>query len=260
MKGKVKAETVHLWSRRLMEQEAGSPDPGRRTLAAEGHRKRMTQLEQLAHQNPSTNNTLDDLDARYYREEAERLAKASGTKENAPAGSKETSNEPGQDARSLAILKKLDAPVEMSFANETPLADVLKYIRSATQSSEFPNGLPIYVDPIGLQEAEKTMESPVIIDLDGVPLRRTLSLVLKQLGLGFRVEDGMIYITSAISDDVEPLPPAIQKPTPMLIMQEKAERGEMSPPERKAFIEMLKDLQEINALLHGPKGFHRGNQ
>ena len=48
----------------------------------------------------------------------------------------------------------------MSFPNETPLEDVLKYIKQATQG---PNdaGIPIYVDPQGLQEADKTLTSPI---------------------------------------------------------------------------------------------------
>ena len=54
----------------------------------------------------------------------------------------------------------------MSFANETPLEDVLKYIKSAT-AGPHDTGIPIYVDPIGLQEAERTLNSAVQIDLEG---------------------------------------------------------------------------------------------
>ena len=43
----------------------------------------------------------------------------------------------------------------MSFENETPLEDVLKYVKQAHQGPAFPDGIPIYVDPIGLQEAEQ---------------------------------------------------------------------------------------------------------
>ena len=51
-----------------------------------------------------------------------------------------------RDPKTTPILAKLDEPISMSFANETPLEDVLKYIKSATQG---PNdtGIPIYVDP-----------------------------------------------------------------------------------------------------------------
>ena len=62
----------------------------------------------------------------------------------------------------------------MSFANETPLDDVLKYIKQATTTPTF-NGIPIYMDPVGLQEAERSINSTIQIDLEGVPLRRTSS-------------------------------------------------------------------------------------
>jgi hypothetical protein len=105
-----------------------------------------------------------------------------------------------RDPKTKSILAKLDEPISMSFPNETPLEDVLKYIKSATQG---PNdtGIPIYVDPVGLNEAEKTMTSPVTLDLEGVPLKTTLRLLLKQLGLTYTVKDGLLTITSESSED-----------------------------------------------------------
>jgi len=105
-----------------------------------------------------------------------------------------------RDPKTKSILAKLEEPVSMSFANETPLEDVLKYIKSATQG---PNdtGIPIYVDPVGLNEAEKTMASQVTLDLEGVPLKTTLRLLLKQLGLTYTVKDGLLTITSESSED-----------------------------------------------------------
>ena len=105
-----------------------------------------------------------------------------------------------RDVKTKSILAKLDEPISMSFANETPLEDVLKYIKSATQG---PNdtGIPIYVDPVGLNEAEKTLTSPVTLDLEGVPLKTTLRLLLKQLGLTYTVKSGLLTITSESSED-----------------------------------------------------------
>src|SRR4051812_30855721 len=40
---------------------------------------------------------------------------------------------------------KLQEPVSANFANETPLEDVLKYIKEATKGKD--KGIPIYVDP-----------------------------------------------------------------------------------------------------------------
>jgi hypothetical protein len=110
-----------------------------------------------------------------------------------------------------------------------------------------PRGLPIYVDPIGLQEAERSLNSTVMIDLEGVPLRRTLQLILAQLGLRYHVEDGMIYITSDSSDQL-PLPPSIRGPSPILERVEKAERGELSLEEMKQLIEVLKTRELVKKL------------
>jgi hypothetical protein len=105
-----------------------------------------------------------------------------------------------RDAKTKQILEKLDQPVPMPYANDTPLEDVLKYIKQATQGPN-DSGIPIYVDPLGLQEADKTMTSTVNIDLEGVPLKTTLRLLLKQLGLTFTVKDGFLMITSQESED-----------------------------------------------------------
>ena len=105
-----------------------------------------------------------------------------------------------RDPKTKGILAKLDEPISMNFANETPLEDVLKYIKSATHGAN-DSGIPIYVDPVGLQEAEKTITSPVTLDLEGVPLKTTLRLILKQLSLTYTVKDGLLTITSDTSSD-----------------------------------------------------------
>ena len=104
------------------------------------------------------------------------------------------------DPKTRSILAKLEQPVTMSFANETPLEEVLKYIRAMTQGPN-DNGMPIYVDPVGLNEAGKTMVSPVTLDLEGVPLKTTLRLLLKQLGLTYTVKAGLLTITAESSDN-----------------------------------------------------------
>ena len=65
-----------------------------------------------------------------------------------------------RDTKTRMILEKLEEPISMSFAEDTPLEDVLKYIKQATTTANY-QGIPIYVDPIGLQEAEKSMTSTV---------------------------------------------------------------------------------------------------
>jgi hypothetical protein len=182
------------------------------------------------------------------------LARAKETTNADPQGAKEPPakpsqaapgpfGRPGKDARSLAILAKLEEPVAMSFPNETPLEDVLKYIKQATTGSNFP-GIPIYVDPLGLQEAERSMTSTVSIDLEGVPLRRTLQLLLGQLGLVYFVDDGILCITSQDSENLG-FAPTNASPTPLQEKELKAERGELSVTEMKELVEMVKLQREL---------------
>jgi hypothetical protein len=100
------------------------------------------------------------------------------------------------DDRSQRIVAELGKLIDMSFKNETPLEDVIKYVRSSTKGPAFPDGLPIYVDPLGLQEAERSMNSTVTMDVSQVPLKTSLRLLLKQLGLTYQVKDGLLTITS----------------------------------------------------------------
>jgi len=106
-------------------------------------------------------------------------------------------------AANARIMNALDRSVPMRFPNETPLEDVLTFIKKQTAG---PDGSPIaiYVDPAGLNEAEKTLTSPVCINLEGVALKMSLRLALKQLGLVYSVQEGVLMITCESSED--PLP------------------------------------------------------
>jgi serine/threonine protein kinase len=96
------------------------------------------------------------------------------------------------------ILTKLEEPIRMEFPNETPLEEVIKHIVEATKGPNY-SGLDIHPDPLGLAEAEKTITSPVALDLEGVPLKCSLRLMLKQLGLTYFVKNGLITITGEAS-------------------------------------------------------------
>jgi hypothetical protein len=117
------------------------------------------------------------------------------------AGAVDTGPIEAQDDRSQRIATELGKLVDMPFAQETPLEDVLKHVRASTKNGTFAEGIPIYVDPVGLQEAEKTMSSPVTFNVDQVPLRTALRLMLKQLGLTYHVKDGLLSITAMYSHD-----------------------------------------------------------
>ena len=160
-----------------------------------------------------------------------------------PPATMESANDP----KSQVILAKLEEPVSMPFADETTLEDVLKYIKQATTTEKYA-GIPIYVDPIGLQEAEKSLTSTVkYMTLEGVPLRRTLQLLLKQLDLVYGVEDGLLYITSEESEDVT-LGPSMYKASPMALKIRKAERYELTVEEMKEAIEYLRTRHQLLAM------------
>jgi hypothetical protein len=113
------------------------------------------------------------------------------------------------------ILEALEQPVPMRFPDEIPLGDLVKYISKAT-STPTDAGIPIYVDPIGLQEAERSLNSTVQIDLEGLPLRTTLRLGLSQLGLKYVLEDGFLWIIS--DDSYEDLAGSPRIEDPLLII------------------------------------------
>jgi hypothetical protein len=100
-----------------------------------------------------------------------------------------------QTPQTKAVLKSLDEPIVMPFADATPLEDVVKYITQATTTATA-RGIPIVVDAIGLEETGKTLQSTIAIDLEGVPLKKTLRLVTEQLGLAYTIKDGLVVISS----------------------------------------------------------------
>ncbi|MDX2038013.1 MAG: hypothetical protein SFX72_15300 [Isosphaeraceae bacterium] len=107
-----------------------------------------------------------------------------------------------QNDRTRAITAALNDNISLAYPQETPLEDVLKFIKTHTSDKPgLPSGIPIYVDPIGLQEAERTLSSPVTIDLEGISLKTALRLILRQLDLTYTVKDGLLTITSATADD-----------------------------------------------------------
>jgi hypothetical protein len=128
---------------------------------------------------------------------------------NAAAIAADDPKDPAIAAKNKAIVAKLAEPIPLKF-KDAPLEDVLKFIKKASQGAK-DNGIPIYVDPIGLQEAEKTMKSPVSIDAKAEPLKLSLQRLLKSVGLAYTVKDGLLTITSERSLDEKPAVKAAPK-------------------------------------------------
>jgi RNA polymerase sigma factor (sigma-70 family) len=273
---KASLDRVYQASTRLLSAEQNGRGAVADQAAASAHAQRMRDLARIENENPSrTESQVSQVNA--FSAEAElwmsqasaRFStagkaaistsprQAAGGKDNSNSGDADTgtagSLQMGHDARSLLIIKKLDEPVTMKFDEETPLEEVIKHIKDSTKSSDMPGGIPIYVDPIGLSEADKTMSSTVRnMYLEGVPLRRTLQLLLTQLDLFYFVVDGMLYITSTKSQmGGAPLPPAIPVATALSAQFDKADRGELTLDEMKNLVEMLKTQKELDSIRAG---------
>lgn len=100
----------------------------------------------------------------------------------------------GANAR---ILKALEQPISFHFSMEVPLEDALRYV-STTARTDDGRPLPIYVDPIALPEADRTLQSPVSLVLEGVPLRTGLDCLLRQVNLAYEIKGGLIEVVSEI--------------------------------------------------------------
>jgi hypothetical protein len=150
--------------------------------------------------------------------------------------------DPKAEAQTQAILEALKKRIPMPFKEEIPFEEVIAYIIKESKTPALPNGIPIYVDPIGLNEADKTMQSPVSLDLEGVALRKSLKLVLDQLGLVYNVKDGLLTITSSNSEDTS---------APIMTLADKAIHGQMSLQEMNALIELFRARARVMRYLQG---------
>jgi hypothetical protein len=111
--------------------------------------------------------------------------------------------------RTEGIIDALEGPLTTTYADGAKLNNVLKDIKQRTTKNpklpKIPNGIAIYVDPIGLQEAEKSMDSPVKRPpgADAMTLGEHLRRLLEPMGLGYAIRDGFLMITAkeSIVDD-----------------------------------------------------------
>jgi len=116
-----------------------------------------------------------------------------------------------RDLRTEGVVEIIDQRLALTYADETPLEQMLKNIKlRSTGRPKLPAGIPIYVDPVGLQESGKSMISTVRRPPhdENLTLREHLNRVLAPLGLGFAVEDGFLMITSqsAVNERLHPDP------------------------------------------------------
>jgi hypothetical protein len=113
------------------------------------------------------------------------------------------------------IYDALDEPIALTYADGAPLDVVLKEIKQkTTKNPKLPRGIPIYVDPLGLQEAEKSMNSEVKRppSADRLTLGEHLECLLDFLGLAYTTKDGFLMITSKTPWDMTTSMPSEHRP------------------------------------------------
>jgi len=93
----------------------------------------------------------------------------------------------------LEIERKLDDPIAPFDFQQTPLSDVIDFLRDAT-------GINIVVDWPGLEMAGITTNTPVSLRLEGVRFRSALNLLVRQLGLTYTIRDDVLLITTPLRD------------------------------------------------------------
>jgi hypothetical protein len=72
---------------------------------------------------------------------------------------------------------------------------LLKYIKQETTKAR-PPGLPMYVNPAGLEDAKKEMEFIVTVNLKQETVREILERALGDTGLRFAATEGFLKIDS----------------------------------------------------------------
>ena len=102
--------------------------------------------------------------------------------------------EVGGGEANAPIYEALDRKVSFRLGEDATLTDFLKGVRAVEVAGG--KRLPVFVSRSGLAEAEAAMDRPVELELDDVPLKAALRLVLKDLGLAYCVRDGVVIISS----------------------------------------------------------------
>ncbi len=92
----------------------------------------------------------------------------------------------------LAIEAKLKEKVSVQF-DVTTLGEAVKYLQDRSR-------LNIVLDPKALSEEGVTVLTPVSLTAHEVPLKSVLKLLLKPLGLTYKIEDEVVLITSPQAD------------------------------------------------------------
>ena len=102
-----------------------------------------------------------------------------------------------------SIQAQLARSVPMTLSQGANLAGLLAAVSQATRGPEFPAGVPVFIDPQGMQGVGATMMSPVVVNAANAPVGNSLRAALRAMGLDYRVRDGIVTIVNP-ADAPEP--------------------------------------------------------
>jgi hypothetical protein len=100
------------------------------------------------------------------------------------------------------VVQCIDQMAILNWPDESPLGEVVEQIKMCTTGRRprvnFPAGIPIAVDPVGLERAGRSLRSPVPSPPSdpGLTLGEKLRTVLEPLGLACDVKDASLVITA----------------------------------------------------------------
>jgi len=117
------------------------------------------------------------------------VPRAVGDDDRAPSGVSDPQEERKFPSPSThAIQGKLDEPVSFQI-QQLPLLEAISVLRKLT-------GVDIVLDPRSLKAQDVTLSTPVSLNVSKVRLKTALKLLVRPLGLTYKVEPDVILITS----------------------------------------------------------------
>jgi hypothetical protein len=144
--------------------------------------------------------------------------------------------------KNKAVLVALSKQTPQDLPAESTLEALLKQLRVSTQGPGIPNGVPIYVDPSGLQEAVATLDASLKIVRKDTGIGTMLRLSLEPLGLVYAVKDGLVVISSA--DDLEPRMIG-SDPRSLAIVDKLKEDIEIRLPTKPRLDDLLRQIRKV---------------
>jgi RNA polymerase sigma factor (sigma-70 family) len=108
-----------------------------------------------------------------------------------------TAQEPAQRPRLTfqQLSERLSKPIDAEFPNGISLEQFLKHIKQQTTDANF-SGIPIYVSPWGIREANVSMSTEVAVNMKQKSVFEVLEKALHQVNLISAVRDGWLMIDS----------------------------------------------------------------